>query len=101
VEKDTFRLFKNGRAVHLKVVSEHHWQITGASSETGFKIGDEVSPAEKMSWKVAKRRVNSSRTALSPNRLVLLRGTGLKRTDDEVAEILRFRPWDPTTPPAA
>lgn len=101
MEKVTFRLFKNGRAVHLSVVSDHHWEITSASQDTGFKIGDEVSSFERMTWQKAKRRVNSSRTALSPNRLVLLRGPGFERSDDEVAEILRFRPWDPTTPPAA
>ncbi|HLY76019.1 MAG TPA: hypothetical protein VKU80_18015 [Planctomycetota bacterium] len=101
MEETTFRLFRNGRAVHLSVVGDHHWKITSASEATGFEIGDEVSPVEKMSWKKAKRRVNSTRTALSPNRLVLLRGSGCQRTDDEVAEILRIRPWDPTTPPAA
>ena len=101
MEETTFRLFRNGRAVHLSVVGEHHWKITSASEATGFKAGDEVSPVEKMTWQKAKRRVNSGRTALSPNRLVLLRGAGIERSDDEVAEILRIRPWDPTTPPAA
>lgn len=101
MEKTTFRLFRNGRAVHLTVLSGDRWKITSASQETGFKVGDEVSPIEKMTWQKAKRRVNSGRTALSPNRLVLLRGSGFDRSDDEVAEILRFRPWDPTTPPAA
>jgi len=96
-----FRLFKNGREVRLVVVSDQHWKVLCASSETGFEEGDEVTSAERMSWQKAKRRVNSCRSALSPNRLVLLRGKGLKRSDGEVLEILRHRPWDPDPAPAA
>lgn len=51
-----------------------------------------------MSWEAAKRRVNSTRTAVSPNRLVLLRGKGFERTESEIKEVLRLRPWDPEAP---
>ena len=96
-----FRLWKNGKEVRLVVVADQRWRIVSASKETGFKVGDEVSPARIMSWVMAKRRVNSGRSALSPNRLVLLRGAGLERSEGEVIEILRIRPWDPDFPPAA
>jgi hypothetical protein len=101
VLKDSFRLFKNGKEVRLVVLADQRWMVTSASKETGFEECDEVAPAEKMSWRKAKRRVNSTRTALSPNRLVLLRGADQVRSDEQVAEILRLRPWDPTMPPAA
>ena len=101
MEKMMFRLFKNGREVRLVVVSDLRWKITSASKETGFAVGDEVSPPRIMSWQKAKRRVNSCRSALSPNRLVLLRGPEFERSDEEVREILRIRPWDPDFPPAA
>lgn len=96
-----FRLFKNGKQVRLIARTDQCWMVTSASKETGFVEGDEVTPPRVMTWRQAKRRVNSTRTALSPNRLVLLRGEDLVRSDEEVAEILRTRPWDPDTPPAA
>jgi hypothetical protein len=97
----TFRLFKEGKEVRFEVMSEYHWKVTHASEGTGSKVGDEVSPVERRSWREAKRRVNSRRSALSPNRLVLLRGEGYERSDQEVAGLLRTRPWDPDFPPAA
>jgi hypothetical protein len=98
VEKRTFRLFKHGKQVRLVVISDHRWRIVRASRETGFQVGDEVSSAMAMSWEAAKRRVNSTRTAVSPNRLVLLRGKGFERTESEIKEVLRLRPWDPEAP---
>jgi hypothetical protein len=100
-ERKTFRLFKRGREVRLEVIAELRWKVVVASPETGFKAGDEVSPRSIVSWRKAKRRVNSVRTALSPNRLVLLRGEGSERSECEIAEALRTRPWDPDYPPAA
>lgn len=101
MKKLMFRLFKDGTEVRLLVISDRHWKVTSASWETGFEAGDEVTPSESMSWKEARRRVNSRRSALSPNRLVLLRGRGFERSDAEVAVILRMRPWNPDRPPAA
>ena len=96
-----FRLFKNGRQVRMIALSEHHWMVTSASKETGFEECDEVTSVEKMSWRQAKRRVNSARSALSYQRLVLLRGKGFERSEKEVKAMLRTRPWDPDSPPAA
>ncbi|HVR86034.1 MAG TPA: hypothetical protein VMU54_17060 [Planctomycetota bacterium] len=45
--------------------------------------------------------MNSARSAISPQRLVLLRGKGFERSEREVLAILRNRPWDPELPPAA
>jgi len=101
VEKNTFRLFKNGVEVSLEPVGDARWKVLSASEKTGFKAGDEVSPQRKLSWREAKRRVNSARSALSPGSLVLLRGEGNERSEEEITEILRFRPWDPDLPPAA
>lgn len=98
MEKRTFRLFRNGKQLRLVVISDRRWRIVRASSETGFQVGDEVSSARAMSWEAAKRRVNSTRTAVSPNRLVLLRGKGFERTESEIKEVLRLRPWDPEAP---
>jgi hypothetical protein len=101
VEKRAFRLFKNGKELRCEVVSEQRWKVTSASRETGFLAGDEVSPTRIISWEQAKRRVNSCRSALSPNALVLLRGKGYERSEDEVGKILRFRPWEPAAPKPA
>jgi hypothetical protein len=101
VEKTLFRLFKGGREVRLELVGDARWKVVSASEKTGFKVGDEVTPQNKMSWRQAKRRVNSARSACSPSRLVLLRGEGFERPEKEIKEILRFRPWDPDRPPAA
>jgi hypothetical protein len=101
VENKRFRLFKNGVEVRLELVGDARWKVVGASEKTGFKVGDEVSPQRKLSWQEAKRRVNSDRSACSPGSLVLLRGKGNERSEKEITEILRFRPWDPDLPPAA
>jgi hypothetical protein len=87
--------------VRLEPVGDDRWKVLGASEKTGFKVGDEVSPQRKLSWREAKRRVNSARSALSPGSLVLLRGEGIPRSEMEIANILRFRPWEPDLPPAA
>ena len=100
-ERKTFRLFKQGKEVRLEVVTEDRWKVLSASDETGFKSGDEVSPSSRICWCQAKRRVNSARSSLSPNRLVLLKGEGLERSEDEVRTLLLVRPWDPEVPPAA
>lgn len=100
-ERKTFRLFKLGKEVTLEVITEDHWKVLGASAETGFKVGDEVSPPRRITWRAAKRRVNSARSSLSPQRLVLLRGEGFEKSDEEVRQVLLVRPWDPTFPPAA
>ena len=101
MEKNTFRLFKNGVEVRLELVGDARWKVLGASENTGFKVGDEVSPQRKLSWREAKRRVNSARSACSPGSLVLLRGDGFDRPEKEITEILRLRPWEPDLPPAA
>lgn len=101
MEKNTFRLFKNGVVVRLELVADARWKVLDASEKTGFKIGDEVSPQRKLSWREAKRRVNSARSACSPGSLVLLKGEGFDRPEKEITEILRFRPWDPDLPPVA
>jgi hypothetical protein len=101
MEKSRFRLFKNGVEVRLELIGDSRWKVVGASRETGFKAGDEVSPQRKLSWREAKRRVNSARSACSPGSLVLLRGKGSERSEEEISEILRIRPWDPELPPAA
>lgn len=100
-QRKTFRLFKGDKEVRFEVISDHHWKVTCASEGTGSKVGDEVSPVERLSWREAKRRVNGRRSALSPNRLVLLRGEGFEASDRQVAVLLRTRPWDPDFPPAA
>lgn len=96
-----FRLFNGGREVRLERVGDARWKVRSASEDTGFKAGDEVSPQRKLSWREAKRRVNSARSACSPGSLVLLRGEGFDRPEKEITEILRVRPWDPDLPPAA
>ena len=101
VEKRVFRLFKNRKELRLEVVSEARWKVVSASRETGFAAGDEVTPAQEVSWRLARRRVNSSRSAVSPNRLVLLTGKGCDRSESEVEEMLRFRPWEPDAPKPA
>lgn len=101
MEKSRFRLFKNGVEVRLELVRDTRWKVVGASRETGFKAGDEVTPQRMLSWEAAKRRVNSARSACSPGSLVLLRGEGSERSEQEISEILRTRPWDPDLPPAA
>jgi hypothetical protein len=101
VENERFRLFRNGVEVRLELIGDARWKVVSASEKTGFKAGDEVSPQRKLSWREAKRRVNSARSALSPGSLVLLRGEGFERPEKEITEILRFRPWDPDQPPAA
>jgi hypothetical protein len=101
IESQTFRLFKGNRVVRFEVITDHHWRVIAASPETGSKVGDEVSPITRISWRKAKRRVNSIRTALSPDRLVLLTGDGFEHSRPEVQELLRTRPWDPETPPPA
>lgn len=101
MEKNKFRLFKNAREVRLEVVENARWKVVSASVETGFKSGDEVSPVRKLTWQEAKRRVNSARSALSPNSLVLLSGEGQTYSENEILDILRLRPWEPDLPPAA
>lgn len=101
MEKTQFRLFKNDVEVRVELIGDARWKVLGASEKTGFKVGDEVSPLRKLSWREAKRRVNSARSALSPSSLVLLRGEGFDRPEKEIMEILRSRPWDPDLPPAA
>ena len=101
MENKRFRLFKNGVEVRLEPIGDARWKVVGASEKTGFKVGDLVSPLRKLSVHEAKRRVNSARSACSPSSLVLLRGQGSERSEKEIAEILRFRPWDPDLPPAA
>ena len=100
-ERKMFRLFKDRKEVRFEVLSEYHWRVTSASEGTGSKVGDEVSPVERISWREAKRRVNSRRSSLSPNRLVLLRGEGYEKSDQVVSVLLKDRPWDPVSPPAA
>jgi hypothetical protein len=100
-QRTSFRLYRRGREVKLEVVGEFRWKVVAASPETGFEAGDEVCPARAVSWRAARRRVNGARTALSPNRLVLLRGRGFERSEAEVADLLRRRPWDPDLTPAA
>jgi hypothetical protein len=97
-ERKSFRLFRKGKEVRLAVLSELRWKVVSASKETGFRVGDEVTPPRVMSWFEARRRVNSGRSALSPNRLVLLRGTGFERSEEEIDRILRLRLWDPDAP---
>jgi len=101
VEKTRFRLFNNRGKLRLELIGEARWKVISASKATGFKVGDEVTPQGKVTWRTAKRRVNSARSALSYQRLVLLRGTGFERSEKEVLAILRTRPWDPDRPPAA
>lgn len=100
-ERKTFRLFKLDSEVRLEVVTEDRWKVLGASPDTGFRNGDEVTAPGRVAWREAKRRVNSARSSLSPNRLVLLRGEGFETSDDEVRHLLLVRPWDPEVPPAA
>ena len=101
MKKIAFRLFNDGCEVRLELIGDARWRVVSASKETGFKVGDEVAPQRKLSWRMAKRRVNSARSALSPMSLVLLRGEGFDRPEKEIAKILRFRPWDPDQPPPA
>ena len=101
MEQSRFRLFKNGVEVRLELIEDSRWKVVGASRETGFRTGDEVSPQRRLSWTEAKRRVNSARSACSPGSLVLLRGEGSERSEREISEILRRRPWEPELPPAA
>ena len=101
VEKRTFRLFKGESVVQFEVVSEYHWKVVAVSGSAEARVGDEVSPVRRISWRDAKRRVNSRRTSMSPHHFVLLRGEGWDRSADEVATSLRERPWDPDVPPVA
>ena len=101
IEKPQFRLLKDGQFVRFQVVSDHHWKVVAASPGTGFVVGDEATPIRRISWRKAKRRVNGRRSSLSPNMLVLLRGQGFERSDEEVSRLLQFRPWDPDTPQGA
>lgn len=101
MEKDTFRVRKNGREVRLEVISDHRWRVVSASKTTGFQHGDEVTPVRIMTWQMAKRRVNSCRSALSPNGLVLLTGKGFERSEEEIRDVLEFRPWEPDSPKRA
>lgn len=101
MEKDTFRVRKNGREVRLEVISDRRWRVVSASKATGFQCGDEVTPVRTMTWQMAKRRVNSCRSALSPNGLVLLRGKGFERSEEEIRDVLQFRPWEPDSPKRA
>ena len=101
IERPTFRLLKDHLEVRFEVLSDHHWKVVAASPGTGFKVGDEATPIRRISWRKAKRRVNGRRSSLSPNMLVLLRGEGFERSDEEVKRLLRFRPWDPDTPEGA
>ena len=101
MEKSRFRLFKHGVEVQLELIEDVRWKVVAASRETGFQAGDEVSPRRQLSWREAKRRVNSARSACSPGSLVLLRGEGSERSEREISEILRIRPWEPDLPPAA
>ena len=100
-ERPTFRLLRDHLEVRFEVVSDHHWKVVAASPGTGFVVGDEVTPIRRISWRKAKRRVNGRRSSLSPNMLVLLRGQGFERSDEEVNRLLLFRPWDPDTPQRA
>lgn len=95
METECFRLFKGKSVVRFQAISELHWRVIGVEGETGSKVGDEVSPVRKVSWREAKRRVNSRRSAVSPNQLVLLRGEGQERSDQEVSRLLDLRPWEP------
>jgi len=101
VERNAFRLFRNGKELRCEAVSNYRWKILSASKETGFLVGDEVCPARTLTWQEAKRRVNSGRSALSPNGLVLLRGKGCERSELEVDALLRFRPWEADAPKPA
>ena len=101
MEKKAFRLFKDGKELRCEAVEENRWKVMSASKETGFLAGDEVCPARTLTWQEAKRRVNSGRSALSPNGLVLLRGKGCERSEPEVDAILRFRPWEADAPKPA
>ena len=95
MQGSTFRLFKGDARVRFQAISELHWRVVGIEGVVGSKIGDEVSPVRRISWREARRRVNSRRTAVSPNQLVLLRGAGWERSDAEVSELLARRPWEP------
>lgn len=101
MEKRTFRLFKGDSEVRFEVVSEYHWKVVAVSGRAEARVGDEVSPVRRISWRDAKRRVNSRRTSMSPHHFVLLRGEGWDQSAEEVATTLRKRLWDPDTPPVA
>lgn len=101
MEKQTFRLFKGDTEVWFEVVSEYHWRVIAVSGKAEARVGDEVSPVRRISWRDAKRRVNSLRTSMSPQHFVLLRGEGWDRSTEEVATALRERPWDPDVPPVS
>ncbi len=97
-----FRLFRGSRELRLEPLSEFRWKVVSASPETGFQAGDEVAPVRRLSWEQAKRRVNSDRSALSPSSLILLRGgPGLDLPEDEITELLKYRPEPEGLPPAA
>jgi hypothetical protein len=99
VTQETFRLFKGNCLVRFEVISAYHWRVVGTSRKDGLRVGDEVSPVRRIPWQVAKRRVNSHRSSMSPTQVVLLRGEGWPRSDEEVVRALRERPWDPEVPP--
>jgi len=99
-KRETFRLKNGGSEVVLAPLSDFHWKVLGGTA--GFLAGDEVCSDKLISFEKAKERVNSDRTRLSPQRLVLLKGAGEEKSDREVLEILIRRPWEPdTTPPPA
>jgi hypothetical protein len=98
VTTQTFRLFNADWFIWFEVISAYHWRVVGTSRKDGLRVGDEVSPVRRIPWQAAKRRVNSTRTSMSPTQVVLLRGEGWPRSDEEVARALRERPWDPEVP---
>ena len=100
-KKETFKLRNGGSEVLLSPLSDIHWKVLGGNSE--FQEGDEVCGAKLISFAKAKERVNGDRTRLSPAMLVLLKGGKEEKSDQEVDDLLRFRPWEPkdTPPPAA
>jgi hypothetical protein len=97
----SFRLFRGGRSVTLVPEAPDRWRVLVDSPSTGFRSGDLVTSVRKLTWEEARRRVNSDRSAASPNSLVLLSGSGSDRSASQVEELLRSRPWDPEGPRAA
>ena len=75
----------------LAEIAEHRWKVVSDSPGTGFRAGDEVAPARKLSWEEARRRVNSDRSALSPSSLILIRGAGLDLTEEQISELFEAR----------
>lgn len=99
-KSETFRLKNGGSEVVMSPLSDFHWKVLGGTA--GFLAGDEVCGAKLISFEKAKERVNSDRTRLSPQKLVLVKAVDEKKSDREVLEVLVRRPWEPdTTPPPA